>query len=64
MLHAKLIMIKSRNHEDDTTNDDLKLSYKFNLPEGKASNTPAIPGTVMSKGEVKKEVNIKTQARY
>lgn len=36
----------------------------FDLPEGKASNTPAIPGIVMSEGEVKNQVNIKTQAAY
>ncbi len=28
----------------------------FDLPEGKASNTPAIPGTVMSEGQLKNQV--------
>jgi hypothetical protein len=37
---------------------------KFELPEGKSSNTPAIPGTVMSEGEVKNQVNDKIQSTY
>jgi hypothetical protein len=37
---------------------------EFDLPEVKASSTPAIPGTVMSEGEVKNQVSIKTQAPY
>jgi hypothetical protein len=30
---------------------------KFELPEGRALNTPAIPGTVMSEGKIKDQVN-------
>jgi hypothetical protein len=37
---------------------------EFELPEGKASNTPAIPGTVMSEGEIKNQVNVKAQSLY
>jgi hypothetical protein len=37
---------------------------EFDLPEGKASNTPAIPGTVMSEGELQNQVNAKTQSLY
>jgi hypothetical protein len=37
---------------------------EFQLPEGKPSNTPAIPGTVMSKGEVRNQVDDKIQSTY
>jgi hypothetical protein len=37
---------------------------EFELPEGKSSNRPAIPGTVMSEGEVKNQVNDKIQSTY
>ena len=37
---------------------------EFELPEGKASNTPAIPGTVMSEGEVQNQVNDELQSKY
>ena len=37
---------------------------ELELPEGKASNTPAIPGTVMDKGKLKDQVNNKTQSTY
>jgi hypothetical protein len=37
---------------------------EFELPEGKSSNTPAIPGTVMSEGEVINQVDDKMQSTY
>ncbi len=45
---------------------DMRQSFSdhSDLPEGKTSNTPAIPGTVMSQGETQNQVNIETQATY
>ena len=37
---------------------------EFELPEGNASNTPAIPGYVMSEDEIKNQVNDETQSTY
>jgi hypothetical protein len=37
---------------------------EFELPEGKSSNTQAIPGTVMSEGEVINQVDDKIQSTY
>jgi hypothetical protein len=37
---------------------------EFELAEGKPSNTPAIPGTVMSKGEERNQVNDEIQSTY
>jgi hypothetical protein len=37
---------------------------EFELPEGEPSNTPAIPGTVMSEGEVRNQANDKIQSTY
>jgi hypothetical protein len=37
---------------------------EFKLPEGKASNTPAIPGSVMTEGEEKDQVGTDEQSTY
>jgi hypothetical protein len=37
---------------------------EFDLPEGKSSNTPAIPGTVMSEGKVINQVEGQVQSTY
>ncbi len=37
---------------------------EFELPEGNASNTPAIPGSVMSEGQIKNQVDNETQSTY
>jgi hypothetical protein len=37
---------------------------EFDLPEGRSSNTPAIPGTVMSEGEVINQVEGQVQSTY
>jgi hypothetical protein len=37
---------------------------EFELSEGKLSNTPAIPGTVMSEGEERNQVNDEIQSTY
>jgi hypothetical protein len=34
------------------------------LPEGKSSNTPAIPGSVVSEGKIKNQVDDKTWSTY
>ena len=37
---------------------------EFELPGGKSSNTTAIPGSVMSEGKIKNQVDNKTQSTY
>lgn len=39
-------------------------SDEFDLQEGAAPNTPAIPGTVLDKGTTEEEVNDEEQFKY
>jgi hypothetical protein len=48
---TQLVMIQSFNEE-------------FELPKGAAPNTPAIPGTVLTAGEIKNQVNNKLQSKF
>jgi hypothetical protein len=41
-----------------------RFQDEFELPEGKSSNTPAIPGSVMSEGELKNQVGDEIQLTY